>query len=442
MAYDSKGGKNPNIGKLMIWNKDTVSTPNKPALNRVKDENVHHIIFGHEYDKFPGAAGPNIYTQDELKKQNALWHKALINKDIVAICSLILNVKDAMTEIDNKFKIIDDTKPISGWHALRLCDIFGAKYENERYKKINELNTFSLWKNIKVVHTAIAKEKVVLGNSRDKKKTYISILFLFGFISKLVNSAIKKLNAAGLDKILYEKMSNDKSMIKNHRIESYSPDELNLLNANNIKLMNGYTFSGGSMHMITDNSNTTNINSNLNDFEILRKQMSAYRQDLKNYMFGGNPAHFDMNISGGASTDLGTIDTKLPKDDLVTYQAKNLHKNINNGNLFAKIFAHIDKQLNILGKHIETNTKTNIVTSINKLIAAENELLNYFDSGIVSLTLKQEMTSSSVENDNKNSYNNIVNKIDKIGQRETRLVKIFKDLVQHLDSNDNLLSLK
>jgi hypothetical protein len=282
-------------------------------------------------------------------------------------------------------------KNVSGWHAMKLCDMFGVTYDDANATRLKEVDAQALLGAIPIDAMDMKVEST---------NKYIDGLYKATAVATLVNLCVKKLNEAGLEQITYANMSRDGSLGQD--------------------LLGGGSEETGSLN-------------------VLQRVLDSYRYDLKNYMVGGTPAYFDMGeeMFGGVGPIYPVKSTTpgVSQSQLTSFQAKELGLPESNksSHYFEKLFENIQTALHDNGREIDGTTITNLRDAIESLRKAENELIKGFDAGIVGLTVgKPAKVTSPLSGSQKTDYKKLFDSVETIGRRESRILNALSALVGYL----------
>jgi hypothetical protein len=419
-------------GSIMIWKADG----GKDAQTNMKDYDAGTYFFGKgstqewtrieagddTIEKIDGEMtyGTTIIKQDVTKvadekaihkELNKEWNTAF--KEDNPIPSIINIIKKHDKEFSFRSTLInlkaEEAKPkatpipISGIHALKLCDLFKVTYEKEPYR-LKHVG----WEELTSVVTPDLLSAAILPapnslavSTTSKAAKYVDLIFIYATLAELINWCVDKLNAAvdsrALSQIRFGLMSTDGSLKSDKA-----------------------TFTGGSMVG----------GSGPESMELVKKAILGYSVDFKNYMFGGIPAHFDMSyssIGGTHATSVNKIDP-IDKNRYVANTTKRISEpNANrSSDFFAKAFQEIQQGAKNKKIELEDGLVKKINDAIGELRKQEETLLDAFDKGVVGTVANRvngdkEITAAYVNADDEKAYKALFSTVDSIARKESRL---------------------
>jgi hypothetical protein len=435
-----------NLGKVLIWQKttDVVVTTAKSttadavsmtAQENMKAYNIRTYFFGN-FGNFGSATTgeskwtavskdlKNIVKFDTSKKTNLTyntknyadvtggdekalfkamndeWNAALAKPtptEAIKAVIAIVGKHDAEFSFRTTLEQFDkDTlPPISGIHAMKLCDLFNATYEKDGLR-IKHIGWDEL---VGVASYEIVGEVVNVLEGPDGKGAkgkYIEALFVYATLAKFINMCIDRLNAAcesgKIRELTFGNMSADKSLKRENK-----------------------TFVGGAMRGGFEPVQV----------DLVKNAIMGYNADFKNYMFGGIPANFEMNYGavGGASGDLVAKLDSINTNKYTTSHAKKVgNPNANrSSDYFAKAFAEIQTGAKQKGLELENTFVGEINTAINALRAQEEILLKQLDSGVMGVYTGLNKEIKTAGPDEEAAYKKLFSTVDSIARKESRI---------------------
>lgn len=385
------------VGKVMIWKPtlDTTGTVTTTAEENMKAHGTTHVLYGDVTSKMgknssttPGSGSFVVdASTSPYATSNSSWTKALKENNINEIIN-ILNVHNTSVSLRNSIRNLEDNT-ISGWHAMKLCNLFGVTYADNNNTKLKEID-------IRTLLGIIPIDQLKIIDSNVDGTSYVNVLFTLTTVMMFINMCVRKLNEAGLEQITFEKMSTDGSL--------------------------GQEIVGGSIEPATP------------EMEAIQKILDGYRYDLKNYMVGGTPAHFDMGEDMFGGVDVKNEMMPLSDNQLTSFQAKDVYKGSDkSSHYFEKLFENIQKALRDNKRELAPSAITAINDNLKKLREAENVLMKALDSSVIGLTVgKPNLVLPEATGAQRVEYKKLFDTVDAIGRRESRIISALSQLIGYL----------